>query len=243
MSPRRQGGPQPGTPSAQLSTLWDYPSQHYGGRQQGSARYAGATPSYVIWELLCRYTKPGDFIVDPMCGSGTTLDVAADLGRRARGFDLQPQREDIEWGDARELPLPDASVDFFFADPPYSQNLKYSEDERCIGTLSAFDEPYFESLDTVFFEASRVLKPGHYGAIYICDVHQPKRGFAPIGTRCLALLLQYFEPIDHVCVVRHNKSLKDPRYRRGAEEGGFFLRGFNHLLIFRAPSASANRAG
>ena len=191
----------------------------------------------MILELLRRYSKPGDLVVDPMCGSGTTLDVARDLGRRARGFDLQPQREEIEWGDARELPLPDDSVDFFFADPPYSLNLKYSEDPRCIGTLSAFDEPYFEALDQVFFEASRVLKAGAYGAIYICDVHQPKKGFAPIGTRTLALLLQYFEPIDHVCVVRHNKTLKDPRYRRGAEEGGFFLRGFNHLLIFRAPAS------
>jgi DNA modification methylase len=37
-----------------------------------------------------RYTKPGDLIVDPFCGSGTTLDVAKDTGRRARGFDVAP---------------------------------------------------------------------------------------------------------------------------------------------------------
>ena len=35
-------------------------------------------------------------IVDPMCGSGTTLDVCRDLGREGHGFDLQPYRPDIQ---------------------------------------------------------------------------------------------------------------------------------------------------
>ena len=57
------------------TTLWDYPSQHYGRGMQGRADYRGATPSYVIWNLLKRYTREGDVVVDPFCGSGTTLDV------------------------------------------------------------------------------------------------------------------------------------------------------------------------
>src|SRR4051812_12192715 len=62
----------------QTTTLWEYPSQHYGEGMQGDQKYVGATPSYVIWNVVQRYTKPGDLIVDPMCGSGTTLDVAKD---------------------------------------------------------------------------------------------------------------------------------------------------------------------
>ena len=92
----------------QTTTLWEYPSQHYGAAEQGDKRYVGATPSYVIWNVLSRYTKEGALVVDPMCGSGTTLDVARDLRRRARGFDLAPYRKDIERADARELPLGDA---------------------------------------------------------------------------------------------------------------------------------------
>ena len=87
--------------SIQPTTLRDYPSQHYGKTIQGSAQYRGATPSYVIWNLLSRYTREGDLVLDPMCGSGTTLDVCTDLGRRGVGFDLQPQRDDIQLGDAR----------------------------------------------------------------------------------------------------------------------------------------------
>src|SRR5215210_768337 len=72
----------------QSTTLWEYPSQHYGLGEQGSKHYTGATPSWVIWNLLQRYTREGDVIVDPMCGSGTTLDVCQDLKREGVGFDI-----------------------------------------------------------------------------------------------------------------------------------------------------------
>ena len=46
--------------------MWDYPSQNYGGGRQGDQNYTGATPSYIIWNLLMRYTKPGQLVVDTM---------------------------------------------------------------------------------------------------------------------------------------------------------------------------------
>ena len=74
----------------QPTTLWEYPSQHYGSGVQGDPRYVGATPSYVIWNLLQRYTDPGDLVVDPMCGSGTTVEAALRLGRNVVGVDSNP---------------------------------------------------------------------------------------------------------------------------------------------------------
>ena len=61
----------------QTTTLWDYPSQHYGSTMQGDKEYKGATPSYIIWNLLQRYTRVNDLVVDPMCGV-----VVTDLERR-----------------------------------------------------------------------------------------------------------------------------------------------------------------
>src|SRR5690348_5050243 len=61
-------------------------------------------PSYVIWNLIQRYTKENDLVVDPFAGSGTTLDVARDLKRRALGYDVHPARKDIFRVDARKLP-------------------------------------------------------------------------------------------------------------------------------------------
>jgi len=100
---RRTFSPKPKL-ELQTTTLWDYPSQHYGNHMQGDKSYVGATPSYVIWNLLQRYTREGDTVLDPMCGSGTTLDVAADLNRKGIGFDLAPTRPDIAPADARKLP-------------------------------------------------------------------------------------------------------------------------------------------
>jgi len=219
--------------TVQPTTLWDYPSQHYGGKSQGSARYRGATPSYVIWNLLSRYTREGDLVVDPMCGSGTTLDVAQDLGRRGRGFDLQPYRDEIELADARSLPLEDEVADFVFIDPPYSTNLRYSDDPRCIGKLDAAKPDYFEALDQVYAECHRVLKDRRFMAVYICDVWTKKDGFLPIGASTLMQLSQYFRLVDHVSVARHNKNLKMKNHLRAAVDGNFYLRGFNHLLIVK----------
>lgn len=224
------------------TTLWDFPSQHYGPEMQGDKEYAGATPSYVIWNLLQRYTKEKDLIVDPMCGSGTTLDVARDLGRRALGYDLSPYREDIFRADARKLPLEDGKADFVFIDPPYGTHLEYSDDPRCIGKLDANSPAYYESMNLVMREIYRILKPGRYMGLYVSDSFQKKQPFAPIGVRMYQLLEQYFEGIDHVAVVRHNRTLKRRHFHTEAERGNYFLRGFNHLLIFRKVEAREQRA-
>lgn len=246
------------------TTLWDYPSQHYmpehggaGGRRtvQGDPNYAGATPGWVIWQLLQRYTRPGERVLDPMCGSGTTLDVCADLGREGRGFDVAPSRPEIERADARELPLPDACCDFVFVDPPYSTHIEYSDDPACIGRLDAGGRDggraYYEAMGRVIGEIDRVLRPGRHTALYVSDSWRKKgparRGgeasgeriaegeFMPIGFELFAMLRERFEPVDIVAVVRHNAKLGRGAWHRTAAEEGFMLRGFNYLFVMRKP--------
>ncbi len=222
----------------QTTTLWDYPSQHYGSPRQGTGMqgdraYVGATPSYVIWNVLQRYSSPGDLVIDPMCGSGTTLDVAKDLGRKGRGFDVAPYRADIEKADARKLPVEKGSVQVVFVDPPYGDHIHYSEDPRCIGKLSAYDPKYYEEMGKVLHEAARVLRKDGVLAIYCCDYFEKKRGIACVGFELFALALRDLRPIDHIAVTRHHKTLEQGNYHKGAEEGNFFLRGFNHLFLLR----------
>lgn len=230
----------------QTTTLWEYPSQHYGEGEQGSKSYVGATPSWVIWQLLQRYTREGDLVVDPMCGSGTTIDVARGLGRRAIGYDLAPTRPDIFRADARALPLENGKVDFFFVDPPYSTHVDYSEDPACIGKLDAGDglekwrpgaptpeNAYYESMAAVIDEAHRVLRNRRYTALYVSDSFKKGRPFMPIGFELFALLRRRFRPIDVISVVRHNAKLQRGNWRKAAEDGNFFLRGFNYLFIMK----------
>src|SRR5215213_4086397 len=164
----------------QPTTLWDYPSQDYGDTQQGVPGYKGATPSYIIWNLLQRYTKPNDLVVDPCAGSGTTLDVARDLNRKALGYDVHPTRKDIFRVDARKLP-PELTgkVDFVFIDPPYSTHIDYGPDPRDIGKLDVAKGPaYYDAMEQVFGEIHRVLKPGKHLALYVSDsyVHNKSGG-------------------------------------------------------------------
>ena len=217
----------------QPTTLWDYPSQDYGDGQQGVAGYKGATPSYIIWNLLQRYTKPKDLVVDPCAGSGTTLDVARDLQRRALGYDLSPTRKDIFRVDARKLPLENEKADFVFIDPPYSTHIDYSDDPRCIGKLDASGPAYYEAMEKVISEIHRVMKADRHMALYVSDSFVKGDAFHPIGFELFARLRQHFEPVDIVSVVRHNKTLEMGNYRAAAEQGNFFLRGFNYLFIMQ----------
>jgi modification methylase len=40
---------------------------------------------------ITRYTRPGDLVIDPMCGIGTTLIEAVHLGRDAAGVEYEPR--------------------------------------------------------------------------------------------------------------------------------------------------------
>lgn len=237
------------------TTLWEYPSQHYDGRTsrfQGSKDYAGATPSWVIWQLLQRYTRKGDSVLDPMCGSGTTLDVCADLERQGIGFDLNPQRPEITQADAREIDVPNESVDFCFVDPPYSTHIDYSDDARCIGKLDAGaqmgkgdvipGQAYYESMEEVIAELHRVLKPNRYMGLYVSDSWRKQKGvkggvFMPIGFELFSIMRDYFRPVDIITVARGNTKLQRGNWHKSAEEENFYLRGFNYLFIMKKEDA------
>jgi DNA modification methylase len=238
------------------TTLWEYPSQDYGREPHGDKDYVGATPAWVIWQLLTRYTREGDVILDPMCGSGTTLDVATELRRKGMGLDLAPARADIRQADARQMPLGDGAVDFVFIDPPYSTHVDYSEDSRCIGKLDAGEEheqratrnakpgggereenAYYAAMAQVIGEIHRVLKNRRYMGLYVSDSFKKGRPFMPIGFELFGLLRRHFKAVDIIAVVRHNRTLKRNHWHTAAVEGNYFLRGFNYLFIMKKEDA------
>ena len=233
--PQRDEHARPAKPAlvAQTTTLWDYPSRTYGRGHQGDDRFRGATPAWVIWDVVTRFVPAGGTVIDPFCGSGTTLDVCRELERRGMGFDVHPVRDDIRQADARSLPIKNAVADLVFMDPPYADNLAYSDDPRCLGKLPAKDQRFDRAMDLCFAEASRVLKPAGVIAVYIADVYQHPGGFYPLGFRVFDLLRKRFVPIDIAAVVRRNASLQLASHRRAALEQQFMLRGFNYLFLLR----------
>jgi site-specific DNA-methyltransferase (adenine-specific) len=52
--------------------------------------YPTQKPEKLLERIILACTKPGARVLDPMCGSGTTVVVAKRLGRKAVGIDQSP---------------------------------------------------------------------------------------------------------------------------------------------------------
>jgi site-specific DNA-methyltransferase (adenine-specific) len=70
--------------------VWDVPPES-AARVQHPAPFPVELPQ----KLMELYTYRGDLVVDPFCGSGTTLVAATRCGRDAVGYDLDPAYVDI----------------------------------------------------------------------------------------------------------------------------------------------------
>src|SRR6266487_1179864 len=191
-------------------TCWDFPSQSDGHPGAGDASFNGVTPARCAENIVRRYSRPGELVVDPMAGSGTIGDVARALGRRPVSLDLSPRRPGILRADARAWPLRDQSAALVVVDSPYSDNIVYSHDPRCLGRISCRDP--------------RVIADEYRGGVY-----------TPVGFRLLAALEREFEILDTIALVRHHDRSASPMWEHRARRFNFFLRGFKFLLIVRKP--------
>lgn len=226
--------PEEELPMLEATTLWDFPRQNYGKTKKGNNKYAGVTPALLIWNLIWRYTELGDLIVDPMCGSGTTLDVCKEEGRRAICYDIVPVRPDIKQNDARKIPLASDSVDLVFIDSPYGDNIRYNEHPDSIGKISSETELFYDELEKVISESHRILKAGKVLGWLIGD-QWVKKKFTPVGFNLYQRLTKYFETVDVICISRRGQSSNTGLWYNRARRFNFYLRGFKYLFIMRKP--------
>lgn len=221
-------------PPFEATTLWDYPRQRYGKTPKGNNKYPGVTPAFIIWNMIQRYTEPGDLVLDPMCGSGTAADVCKEERREVICYDISPTRPDIMQNDSRKIPLPDNHVDMIFVDSPYGDNIRYNENPDCIGKISSETETFYEEFDKVMSECHRVLKSGKVIGWLIGD-QWVKKKFTPVGFKVYQRLSKYFETVDIICVVRRGQASHTGLWYNRARRFNFFLRGFKYLFIMRKP--------
>ena len=131
-----------------------WPTAQRTARSQRAGRYldlSGTHPAKMLPAIAARaiatYTQPGDLVVDPMAGIGSTLVEAMHLGRDAIGVEYEQSWADLAWanvvharsqgatghgevvcGDARHLPgVVDPTVRGLVAlvltSPPYGPSL------------------------------------------------------------------------------------------------------------------------
>lgn len=145
---------QPNNFKLEPTTIWSFPDR--GSWATHSGKYRGNWSPYVPRNLIMRYSKPGDWVLDQFLGSGTTLVEAKLLNRNAVGVDINSQSVSlsetnlqfqcdskskifIKEGSATELSfIKDSKIDFICTHPPYANIIKYSKDiEGDISLLGA----------------------------------------------------------------------------------------------------------
>ncbi|MFI1736531.1 TRM11 family SAM-dependent methyltransferase [Streptomyces sioyaensis] len=67
------------------------PAQRKGRYVPGSAAHPAKMLPAIAAHAIKTYTHPGDLVLDPMCGIGTTLVEALHLGRNALGIEYEPK--------------------------------------------------------------------------------------------------------------------------------------------------------
>jgi SAM-dependent methyltransferase len=189
----------------ETTTVWSFPERGTWATHRGNYR-ANWSP-FIPRNLILRYTKEGELVLDQMVGSGTTLVECKLLNRRGIGVDINPDaimvtrnRLDFTYekepeirsyvGDARNLDLIESnSIDLIATHPPYASIVPFSRG-RVEGDISNVHNitEFVEEMRKVAEESYRVLKPGKHCAILIGETRRHKH-FVPIAPRVLQAFL------------------------------------------------------
>ncbi|MEM2130456.1 MAG: site-specific DNA-methyltransferase [Candidatus Bathyarchaeia archaeon] len=184
---------------------WSFPKRGKWATHQGN--YRGNWPPQMARNIILRYSKPGETVLDQMCGSGTTLIECKLLGRNAIGVDINPHaiiltrdRLSFEYnpldqafpkvtiktyvGDARNLHLiENDSIDLIATHPPYANIIAYSNRKNHVSGDLSFAHTllgYLSGMKEIAKESFRVLRPGRFCAVLIGDTRK-HRHHVPIA--------------------------------------------------------------
>ena len=186
-------------------------------------------PGTVAEHVIERYSVPGDWVIDPFCGFGTTLAVAERLGRHAAGCEADGHRaafssarlrdpDRVVHGRCEDLPA-DRWPPFalLLTSPPYGSFRSAGRD----------DDPdvYLSDARRLFTGLARLLAPGATVAVEVSQLRQ--------ASQTRPLVWQLGGTLSQILTLREDLV----RVNTGGTEAG---PGYNHshVLIFDVPATA-----
>ncbi len=222
-----------------------------------TAEYWGNYIPQIPNQLLRRFTKKGEWVLDPFLGSGTTLIECRKLGRNGIGIELQSSiarktRNRVEGeknpfavqtnviaGDStkldflHQLRLFDiSSVQFAILHPPYWDIIQFSKNTHDLSNAGSLQK-FLSSFGLVVDRVNSVLDPGRYIAVVIGDKYSNSE-WVPLGFLAMQEALHRGFILKSIIV----KNFKETKAKRSQEKlwryralvGGFYV--FKHEYIF-----------
>ncbi|MDD4526891.1 MAG: DNA methyltransferase [Candidatus Margulisbacteria bacterium] len=235
----------------EITTAWSFPER--GNWATHNPKYRGNWAPQIPKNLILKYTKENDIILDPMMGAGTTIIEAKLLNRNAIGIDINidavnqakqnlefdvdnKSNQDVIEGDVRDLSkFSDDYFDFILTHPPYLNIIKYSEGKIAedLSNISSLNK-FLNEFKVAVKEMYRVLKPNKYCAILIGDTRRRKH-YVPLAYRVMDLFLsEGFILKEDIIKTQHNCKAT-PRWSSMVSNYDFYLIMHEHLFIFRKP--------
>src|SRR6266508_2231032 len=233
-------------------------------RRDGSgahtAGYWGNFIPQIPHQMMRRYTRPCDWVLDPFAGAGTTLIEARRLGRNSIGVELQDAvvaraRELIDAepnsrgvvseliaGDSLATDYPallgrhgQASAQLAILHPPYFDIIKFSDDPRDLSNAASVGD-FLDLISRVVENIVPVLDAGRYLALVIGDKYA-KCEWIPLGFQTMNVVLERGFTLKSIIV----KNFEETAGKRSQKElwkyralaGGFYVFKHEYIFVFR----------
>ena len=235
-------------------SLWIIQNRDNTGAHSG--HYHGNFVPQIPHQLLARYTKAGDFVLDPFAGSGTTLIEAQRMNRNSIGIELQEQVAMEAIGrihsEQKEGIIADTFVDdsktfdinrikatynidnvqFIIFHPPYWNIIKFSEDSNDLSNSPTLED-FLENFKKVVRNTIPLLEKGKYCAVVIGDKYANSQ-IIPLGFYCMQAMQQEGLTLKATIVKNFEetkgKANQKALWRRRALQSGLYI--FKHEYIF-----------
>lgn len=205
----------------------------------------------VVRNLILRYSKEWDILLDPMVWGGTTAIECKLLNRNLIACDINPNalettknllafesktnaKIELKLNDTRDLTfIQDESIDFVLTHPPYVNIIKYSDGKikEDLSNIRSIDS-FCEEMEGVAKEYFRVLKPGCFCAILIWDTRRNKI-YQPLAFKVMEKFLKVgFALKENIIKIQHNCKATWFWVKK-SREANFLLIMHEHLFIFQ----------